>query len=330
MSKKPQPAGLRAQTPRVLVIAAMEDTIRYLCTSLTMTMVLLSGCGTVAVERAKNVSSAGVAYAQATAGVIDVAIDASIDASSERQVRAKPRPPVSEKDQEVRAANLKKLDDELVKNAVNYTRLKRSVTAVEAYFRALQQLADGSPAEGTETAVKSLADRLNGLNEALDRTDSGKPLIDEKQKGAIAGLSKVVAKQVHGALLAEALERDAPTIGRTLVLQELVLKAAADDIRANLAEAATRFYTDRVVGPYKAGDIGAAWVNDRRTYLKVRALGNTAEAVSSAEAAARQMQTVWERILSGEYSAKELTTMLKDTEELLAAVAALKAANEKK
>jgi hypothetical protein len=40
------------------------------------------------------------------------------------------------------------------------------------------------------------------------------------------------------------------------------------------------------------------------------------------------MQIVWERILSGEYSAKELTAMLQDTEDLLEAVNALKDANK--
>ena len=305
--------------------------MRFYCTLLSMlALALLTGCATVSVERAKNVSSAGIAYAQATAGVIDVAMNASIDASSERQVRSKPRLPVSESDQAVRAASLKELDGELTKNVAIYVRLKRSVNAVEAYFEALQQLADGATAEATETAVKSLADRINGLNNALDKSDSGRPLISDEQRGAITGLAKLVVKQVHGALLARALERDAATVGRALALQELVLKAASDDIRANLNDAAARFYTDRVVGPYMTGNLGAAWVEDRRSYLKAHAIGSTTEAISAAEAAARQIQTVWERILSGEYSAKELTSTLKDTEELLVAVAALKDANGKK
>jgi hypothetical protein len=42
------------------------------------------------------------------------------------------------------------------------------------------------------------------------------------------------------------------------------------------------------------------------------------------------MQNVWERILSGEYSARELTAMLKDTEDLLEAVGALKDATRGK
>lgn len=82
--------------------------------------------------------------------------------------------------------------------------------------------------------------------------------------------------------------------------------------------------------PYVKGDIDANWVDNRRTYLRVRALGQTEAAVNSAQAAAKQMQIVWERILSGEYSAKELTSMLKDTEDLLEAVNVLKDANKAK
>ena len=173
--------------------------MRHICSHLALTAALLTGCAGVAVDRSKNVSSAGIAYAQATAGVVDVAVDAALDASSERQVRAKPRPPVSESDQKAREAKLKELDDALTTNVSNYMRLKRSVTAVEAYFKALQQLADGSTAEGTEAAVKSLADRLNGLNNVLDKGEGGKPLISEERKGAIAGLSKLVAKEISAA-----------------------------------------------------------------------------------------------------------------------------------
>jgi hypothetical protein len=304
--------------------------MRLRCAVLPLAAVLLAGCAGVQVERSKNLSAAGIAYAQATAAVIDVAIDASIDASSERQLRTAPRSAVAGAEQQAaRATQLKALDEELLKSSIRYITLKRSVSTVEAYFTALQQLADGSTAEATGSAVESLADRLNGLNQAMDKAEDGKPLVSEAKRGALAGLAKVVAKQAHGAALAKALERDAPVIGRTLVLQERVLAAAGDDIRANLTDAAERFYVDRVSGPYRRGELGPAWAADRRAYLRARALGATAESVASAQDAARQMQTAWERILSGEYSAKELTAMLKDTEDLLSAVNALRDANKK-
>ena len=291
--------------------------------------ILLTGCASVAVERAKDLSSAGIQYTRATAKVIDVASDAAVDADSDTQVVAKPRPPVSEDQQKQRAARLEELDVQLVKTISLYATLKRSVNAVEAYFKALQELANGSQAEVTGDAVKSVAERVNGLSDALEK-GAGKPLLTSAQVSAIGGLAKVVAAQVHGAKVANALERDAPTIGRALALQERVLELAGDDIRNNLTKTNNQFYLTKVKTPYLKGDIDGTWADNRRAYLRVRALGQTEASVTSAQAAAKQMQIVWERILNGEYSARELTVMLNDTEDLLEAVNALKDASKAK
>lgn len=281
--------------------------------------VLLTGCAGVGVQRAKDVSSAGIAYTQATAAVIDVAVDASIDFDSNSLLQTARAQPAE------RTAQLAERDAPLVRSTLLYSRLKRSVNVTQAYFAALQQLADGSTAEATETAVKSLADRLNGVNQAIDSTGSGGALISTEKRDAIGGLAKVVAKQIHGAKLAAALERDAPTIGRALALQNKVLATAADDIRNNLNSEAVRGYRDRVQRPFAAGTTErTGWIEERKAFLKIQALGQTQEALNSAQAAAAQMEMVWARILSGEYSAKELTAMLKDTEDLLAAANALK------
>lgn len=305
--------------------------MRHLCVCAALAVALLGGCSTTSVDRAQKLSEAGVAYSQATSAVIDQAIDASIDASSERQLRSKPRQPVVDPAAQAdRIANLKALDDELSGNVINYTRLKQSVAAVEAYFAALGALAGASPGDAAEKAVGTLADRVNGVSNALDRGKGGAPLLSDAQKTAIASLSKAVAKEIHGAAVAQALERDAPVIGRALVLQQMTLQAAANDIRANLAQSAQLFYGDRVVGPYKRGTIDRGWIDDHRVAVKTMAVGNDPEAIARANAAAARVEDVWRRILSGEYSAEELGAILKDTEELLAAVNALKAANAEK
>lgn len=297
--------------------------------ALSLTVILLQGCATVAVQRSKDLSSAAIRYSEATAAVIDVAIDAAIDADSEGQVRSKPRLPVSAAKQAERAEDLDKLDAQLAKSVSLYTVLKNSVNAIKAYFIALQDLADGSQADAAGEAVKSVAERVNGVNKALEGADTTPKLSDDKI-AALGGLGKQVAAQLHGAMVARALERDAAIIGRALVLQQSVLKVAGDDIRNHLNEANNRFFVDQVRTPYQQGDIGPGWVSDRRAYLKVRALGQTETTVNSAEAAAGQMQTVWERILSGSFSAKEISAMLKDTEDLLDAVSTLREANNSK
>lgn len=298
--------------------------------ALTMAVALAQGCATVAVERAKDLSSAAIQYSTATTAVIDVAIDAAIDADSEALVRSAPRAPVTDADRQAkRREDLEKLNAGLAKSVSLYTSLKHSVNTIKAYFIALQELANGSPAEAAGEAVKSVAQRVNGLNKALEGS-TAVPKLNEAQIAAIGGLAKLVVAQVHGAALSKAMERDAAIIGRALVLQQSVLKLAGDDIRSNLNDANSRFFVDRVGAPFEKGVIGAAWVNDRRAYLKVRALGQTDAALTAAETAAGQMQSVWERILSGSYSAREITAMLKDTEDLLDAVNALKSASNAK
>ena len=285
---------------------------------------LLTGCAAVSVQRGKDVSSAGIAYSQAVQDVVDAAIDASIDASSltrQAETAMRPGPPTPD-ERTARAGRLQESDEQLIASTSTYLRLKRSVSAVEASFIALQALADGSTSEATSTAVANLADRVNGINAALGRSAA----LSDAQKSAVAGLSALVAEQVHGAAVARALKRDAPIIGTALALQQRLLDAAADDIRSELSAASTVFYRDRVLVPYAAGRMGEAWPDDRRTYIKARAMGATSEALSSAQAAAAQMQTVWARIVSGETSASELAVMLQETRDLLAALAAVKAA----
>lgn len=290
---------------------------------------LLAGCASVQVQRAKDVSAAGLAYTQAVVAIIDVAVDASIDYSSGNLVRVAAAAPLPAASQAAREAELRSADALLIRSTLAHARLKRSVLATQAYFTALQQLADGSTAEATETAVKNLADRLNAVDTALDKSADGKPLLADAQRDAIGGLAKLVTSQVHGTKLAAALQRDAAVVGTALALQEKVLQAASDDIGSKLANEAARFYVDNVLRPYKSGELGAMWSEDRKTYVKVAAVGQSQAAVDTARAAASQMQTVWARVLSGEYSAKELTAMLKDTEDLLAAANALKDAKAK-
>ena len=286
---------------------------------------LLAACATAQLERGKDLSTAGIAYAKATEAVIDVAIDGAIDASSERQIAKRMGPAATRVERDERTKTLNTSDDELVEGVRLYTRLQRSVGAVGDYFAGLQALAGAKPAEATEAAVKSLAERVSGLNVALGR---GTPISAERQT-AFAGLARQVVKQAHGAAVAHALERDAEVIDRALVLQELTLATAKKDVAAHLALANQRFYQERVLAPFLAGGIGTGWAEDRRPAVRVKALGSSVEALDSAETAARQMQVVWRRILSGETSSAEVLASLKDTEELLGATAALKQANRK-
>lgn len=288
---------------------------------------LLQACAAVQVQRAKDLSAAAVRFSDTTLVVIDAATDAAINADSQVQVRGVRPVATTDEAQSKRKEDLEKLNAALAQTVVVYQTTKSQVTAVKAYFIALQDLANGSPAEQVEASVKTLGERVNGLSTALESSPApGKPKLSATKIDAIAGLAGKVAEQVHGAKLASALRRDAPIIGKALALQERVLVTAGDDIRNELNQTNNIFFVDKVERPYVEGKLGSSWSDDRRRYLKVRALNQTQAAVASAAAAANQMAAVWERILSGSFSATEFNVILKETEDLLDAVAAFKAA----
>jgi hypothetical protein len=255
--------------------------------------------------------------------VVDVAIDAAIDNDSLAQIITAPRPPVSDDQQARRATQLEALDVGLVKTVQLYVQLQQSLLVTRSYFVALQALASGSQADATGEAVQGLAMRVNGVSRALEAS-STKPLISDAQVQALGGLARVVAAQVHGARVAAALQRDAPVIGRALVLQESVLKIAASDIGSYMTTVNDQLFLNRVQGPYQKGEYGAGWASDRATYLKVRALGSRSGQVDAAAAASREMQAIWQRILAGTSSPAEIAASLAEVNDLLEAVAALK------
>lgn len=279
------------------------------------------GCASVQVERGKDVSSAAIAYSRATAAVIDVAMDATVDVSSQRRLPLGEKPAVGA-EADAREQKLAEIDKELINNVRQYAALKRSVGAVEGYFTGLQELSGATPGDAAEASLNTLADRVNGVSTAL----GGEARLTVEQKGAIAGLGKLLVKQAHGAAVGRALERDAELIGRALALQQITLQTAAAEMKTQAAEEAVRFHRERVVKPYLAGGVGQTWVDDRRTYIKAMALGNTSQALQDASDASRLMEDVWRRILSGETSGKEFALMLKDVNESLDAAAALKKA----
>jgi len=291
---------------------------RWISTCLVVAA-LQVGCASVQVDRGKDVSKAGIAYSRATLSVIDMAMDALVDVSSQSRLLIAERPAEGTEIAE-RKKELQLIDAELIKNVRQYAVLKRSVGALESYFIGLQELSGATPGDATEASLQTLADRVNGVSTAL----GGEAKLSEERKGAIAALGKLLVKQAHGAAVARALERDAQTIGRALALQNVVLQTSAADVKAQADAEAVMFHRERVVKPYLAGGIGQAWVDDRRTYIKATALGNASAALQDASQAAHQMEAVWGRILSGESNGKELVLVLRDVNEALDAVAALK------
>ena len=291
--------------------------------SLTMVCTLLTaGCASVQLQQGKDVSTAGIAYAQATAKVVDLAIDTAIDANNERRTEFVPLPASTQAEKDSRRSMLLSADTAQIAYIKSFAELKQSVSITEAYFNALQQLASATPGVALEASVKGLAESVNATSEALAR---GKQL-NEAQSSALSGLAKLVITQIHGQAVERALKRDAEVIGRALVLQEMTLRSA----KAELGDASryqdSKFHEERIVKPYVAGAVGKDWAADRKAYIKSQAMGTALQAVEAAEIAARQMQSVWALVIGGETSGAAFGRLLTDVGAALDAALAVKKA----
>jgi hypothetical protein len=301
---------------------------------LTVTTMGMTGCAGVEAQRGKDLASAGVQYTRATTALVDVAIDANIDADSEVLVRTK-LPPAAlslpENAPDKLKGELEKKNKGLIENTRLFYSLRASLSTVEGYFLALQSLAENPQSEATASAIATLSDRVNTLNGALKKADGPvKPVINDAQKTALTGLTKLVADQIHGAIVAAALKRDAPIIGEALLLQERVLDLSGAIISGALSARANIFFVDNVQRPFEKQELGSAWVLDRNRYIKAAAVGEMSRELQTARAASAQMGKTWEKILSGVYDASEMRRQLTEMEALVSALSALKQAEKPK
>lgn len=255
---------------------------------------------------------------------MDAAMNASIDADSFARVAAKGRSgaQLSADQLDQLTKELEKSNEGLVVTVARYQQLRTSFVTLGAYFVALQQLAANPQSDATASAVKSLADRANEINTVLAKDKE--LALPSAEIDSLSGLSKLVADQVHGAVVASALRRDASTIGRTLAISQKAIHFAESDVRDYLTLKQEIFYRDHIHKPYVTQTMSDQWVEDRRTYLRAVAMGRASDAISKAEAASRQMQKTWEKLLSGDFSTAELHKMLGEINQLLAAVDTLK------
>ena len=254
-------------------------------------VLMLAGCASVQTQRAKDLSADAVRYTTATEALVDAATDAMIDADSEAFVRTPPK--------QLKGEVLRESNELLLGNIKKFQELRASVMKLEAYFKALQSLVDNPTSEATASAVSSIAGQVNALNKAINQTSGD--IINSGQQQALSALSKAVADQVHGAMVANALRRDAPIIGEALLHQEQVLAFAGTVVLGALRDDNARYYSDKVDAPFQKQQIDASWVASRRQYLKTKAMGESSQALITAKSAANQMGKSWEKILSGNY-----------------------------
>jgi hypothetical protein len=299
---------------------------------LAVAMVCLSGCLSFGVEDKNSIAVTGANYANQTSDLVDEAISSSISSESLTFVPQKisvlplndPRFTEQALTEKLNVAN-----ELLIDNTVIALQLKASLDAVNAYFMGLQALVDDPTAERNALAVANLADQVNGLNNAIQKSGYGEPALSNERKNALVQLTKVISDQIHARKVKKALKRDAQVIAMALYLQSEVLSNSEQTIFRALTSATNRFYVLKVEEPYQKqnSDLNETWIANRTLYIKTTASIKELEARKNNRDDSMLQINLWSAALNGNYDASIVSQQIQDIREMLALKAAIEKAS---
>jgi len=292
--------------------------LRRLKRVLTLGAILaLSGCAATQIQRAEQLGALGKAYADAVSVAGDEAMASTVTFSL-AEIRKERKGGAFTTVQERENA----INDQIGILKKRQTLVEMSdeqVALLGEYFSNLGQFAKQDVAGSVEAATGGLVANINKVGLAIESNPQAKARISEAEQTAIAKLSGLVARQVHGQALARILERDAGMIGTQLKLLSKVLATYAEWIGARSDMELREYYRERVVKPFSAaGDLPGGWDSDVRTYLEGSSLS---EQLVKARAAGERMERFWAGYLAGDTSIGGMVADLREVQQLLDAVA---------
>jgi len=298
----------RELSPRVYVVWVL----------LLGVILTLSACATTQVQRTEQLGTLGKTYADAVALTGQEAMASSITFSlneirKERAGGAFPTP-------EGRAKELKDQIEIIEQRQKLVETSNQLLRLLAEYFADLEQFAKQDISTSFETGTGGLVDSINKIGKTVENNSKANAKISDAERTALAKLSGLVARQVHGQALARVLERDTSMIGTQLKLMSKILATYSEWIRARSDMELKEFYRDRVVKPFVGtGELPGSWDQDVRRYLQGMSLS---EKLAKTQAAGERMERFWAGYLAGEISIGDMVAVLKDMEQLLQAVSA--------
>ena len=282
------------------------------------TVLVLSGCAATQVKRAEQVGEVGKTYANALTLAGDEAMASSITFSL-AEIR-KERTGGAFRTPEDRSKAIKNQIETLEQRQQLVETSNHLLALLAEYFASLEQFAKLDISTSFEAATGGLVDSINKVGKAVENNPKANAKISNAERTALAKLSGLVARQVHGQALARVLERDAPMIGAQLKLMSKVLATYSGWIRARSDMLLEESYRNQVVKPFVGpGELPATWDEDVRHYLKGTSLS---EQLAEAQAAGEKMERFWAGYLAGEISISAVIADLKDMEQLFQAISA--------
>lgn len=259
---------------------------------------ILSGCSTIAVDRAQELSETGRQYASTIKRVHELTLDRSIDYCAEL---------IAHEQQDLGPDLLERRTDELRQRVALATRAEAELDALKANFIEFEAIAKGEP-ESDAAALGKVAGAIP-LASPLNLTGD-----------SLSGLSGLVGRRARAASVSSAISRSAAPIAQTLALGEAELDDQIEWLAPREKAYRERDYAQRVRAPFlspgASRELGRDWRSAWSDYVrppKMTALLNEAKRTS------RLMRKTWEAVQRGSFSFDELRAALDSLKAHLAA-----------
>ena len=283
---------------------------------LALALALLAAGCTAATDTARLelVASAGIAYADEVPPLLDRAFELAAAVDSGALVAARSGLSAGQ-----RRDSLQEFDAAMTERLKLYVAAKRHNGLLRSYFIALRTLLKADGPKGIGDAAKRLTAELGKLSPRLKNVRMG----DVSVSGLVEPAARIAVASFKSAVLRRELEARGETIERELAVQEALVTALAQQVRADREILSARFRNDEVMEPYvSAGRLPKTWPARR-----LRSLRDTrdVETVRAAEQAIRSLRKAYVAALEGRLDhtqAAELATTVEGFVELVSRLGA--------
>ena len=250
---------------------------------LLLVALAVAGCtATPGTSPFETLTEMGVAYADRMPVLIDKSFDVAVTVDSETLIEA--RDNLSEAE---RRASLAEFDQAMKARLGTYADLKRHTHLLKSYFLAFKSLSKLDAVPGIRTAAKNMTSELGKISPGLKALTIGSASV----KGLIAPSVNLVVGSFKSSALRSELEARGGMIERELALQEALVQAIAEQVRADQANQSLRYCRDNVVEPYVGtGKLRQGWPKRRLRCLRSTTDVDMAQA---AEAAIRSLRMAY-------------------------------------
>ena len=265
----------------------------------------LTACATARVGQFDAFARAGIQFTDAVQPVVDEAFETAVATDTLMLLEARG----SLSDTMERLKYLQRSDEDLGQRLKILNDLKRHAALLKSYFIALRALAQTDEASGMTTATRDLVGNMRTLNGQI--TDAEGSRVDEFLGQGVS----IAVSTFQSAALNRELQANAAVIERELDLQQAVLAAIGDDMRADLEAQLTAQYRDRVELPYARDDsVPSDWNRRRIEAFRRRARLTSLDA---AAAAARSLRVAYVALVENRLDSTGIGLLVDDIQRII-------------